>query len=492
MSTLADSFLADLEELEDDENVENEDINKSDLAKEFEDDVDMDGMEDEEDAPDMNTIVGDIHSGTVNTVKHLVDDPNFKRHIELIQQYMNEDSMNPQGVTTKGLENKIESNVIIESNEILLNISEEISNIQKKVSSLYDTKFPELPSILTNAMDYIRVVERVGNEMDITLFDFSDILPSNLSMVVTISGSTTHGKPLSPEDLHTVQQYCQEALQLDEKRTWILQFIESRMVQLAPNLSSLLGTHISALLLGQAGGLKSLASMPSCNVMVIGQNKQDQDYSFSSVQHAGIVYQSDLIQECPPDLRTKACRVLANKLVLAARKDLVGSEDGSLGEEYRRVIQSKIELWQKPTQGPTIKPMAAPGSKPHKKRGGRRVRRIKERLGQTEMHKLQNRMTFGISSGDYADDAMMDDDFGMIGQEGSGVLKTTVHKQSMARYAAKRLSKVNMGAGTSGTASSFVFNQGQGLEIVNPRKQAKKGDDKYFSSSSGFASVRPN
>ena len=39
--------------------------------------------------------------------------------------------------------------------------------------------------------------------------------------------------------------------------------------------------------------------------------------------------------------------------------------------------------------------MPVPLEAPRKKRGGRRARKMKERLGMTEMRKLRNRMNFG-------------------------------------------------------------------------------------------------
>ena len=42
-----------------------------------------------------------------------------------------------------------------------------------------------------------------------------------------------------------------------------------------------------------------------------------------------------------------------------------------------------------------MKALPAPKEVARKKRGGRRYRNMKERLGMTEMHKQANRMTFG-------------------------------------------------------------------------------------------------
>ena len=48
----------------------------------------------------------------------------------------------------------------------------------------------------------------------------------------------------------------------------ILQFVESRMSSIAPNLSLIVGSEIAAKLMGLAGGLHALSRMPACNVLV--------------------------------------------------------------------------------------------------------------------------------------------------------------------------------------------------------------------------------
>lgn len=48
----------------------------------------------------------------------------------------------------------------------------------------------------------------------------------------------------------------------------ILQFVESKMTKVAPNLSAVVGSEIAAKLMGVAGGLLALSRMPACNVQV--------------------------------------------------------------------------------------------------------------------------------------------------------------------------------------------------------------------------------
>lgn len=96
------------------------------------------------------------------------------------------------------------------------------------------------------------------------------------------------------------------------------------------------------------------------------------------------------------DLRRKTARLVASKCALASRVDAFHeSGDGSTGRSLREEIERKLDRLQEPPPVKAIKPLAAPLEAPRKKRGGKRVRRMKEKYAQTEMRKQANRMTFG-------------------------------------------------------------------------------------------------
>ena len=210
-------------------------------------------------------------------------------------------------------------NFILKTNSILAQISDEIMAIHHAVVEIYKTKFPELETLVSNALDYLKVVSRMKNEMvilpppshpqDMNLVKMDDLLPPSQVMVVTVTGSTVDGKPLSPAKLDEVLSLCADALQLDQDRGLLLKFIESRMERLAPNISALVGTHIAARIIGQVGGLRALSIMPACNIMLVGQQKLVlEGFGLSNTRHTGILYQSDVVQDCPSELRMKACR----------------------------------------------------------------------------------------------------------------------------------------------------------------------------------------
>jgi len=131
-----------------------------------------------------------------------------------------------------------------------------------------------------------------------------------------------------------------------------------------------------------------------------------------------------------------------------------------------------------------------------KRRGGRRIRRLKERFEETDMMKQANRQAFSAESGEYGDDAM-GITLGMLDTKEGGAMRNTVEKRKMrqANTKASRKRAVQMSSGaTNGLASSMVFTPVQGLELVNPdasRERVRQANAKWFSDNAGFQSALP-
>jgi U4/U6 small nuclear ribonucleoprotein PRP31 len=83
-------------------------------------------------------------------------------------------------------------------------------------------------------------------------------------------------------------------------------------------------------------------------------------------------------------------------VTLAARVDSFHeSPKGDIGKVLLADIERRLEKLQEPPPVKAIKPLIPPIDPGRKKRGGRRARKMKERLGMTELRKQQNQMKFG-------------------------------------------------------------------------------------------------
>ncbi|VVA96641.1 unnamed protein product [Arabis nemorensis] len=199
-----------------------------------------------------------------------------------------------------------EYKLILDCNKLLVEIDKEIVMIHTFIRQNYRLKFPDLEFLVTHAIDYARVVKRIGNEMDLTLIDLEGLLPKNLK-----------------------------------------DFLEAKTRSVAPNLSAIVGSKVAAKLIVSAGGLSAVANMPStCNVQQLVGHKRKKEFVESL---DGYLEETEIVRNRPFEFRSDACELLAEKLNLAARIDFTrGDSSGGKGKAFRDEILEEIGNWQEP------------------------------------------------------------------------------------------------------------------------------------------------
>ena len=365
-------------------------------------------------------------------------------------------------------------------------------------------------------MDNIKELAQKTN--NIVGAPLKSILDGPSLMVVTVEATTSRGREMTEAELQRVLRACEMTLSLDSAKRTLTEYVQSRMNIFAPNLTALIGSLTAAQLLNFAGGLTGLAKTPSCNLPPLGSKKQSQTGFATNVgvRQQGFLYHSPIIRGIPNDLKRQAMRIVAAKVVLAARVDRVhNSPDGSSGEQLKNDCLDRLEKLTEPPPNKGPRALPAPDDKPSRKRGGRRARKAKEATAMTDLRKAQNRMAFGKEEKEvgYAETTK---GLGMIGVANEGRIRS----QQIDQRTKAKLSKNNkgwgtatpmggsgtasslrgfgqsggnlglrssgVGAGTSGTASSIAFTPVQGLELVDPKMQAERkrkameDDDRWF------------
>lgn len=444
---------------------------------------------------------------TVHEVAKLAHSDNYKQLIESLQFEL---ERTDEVEVTAPLEADPQYQLIVKLSHLAADIDNEIHVIHKFVRDKYERRFPELETLVPNPLEYLAAVKLLGNEINTKGQNkelLGQILAASTCIVVSVTASTTQGRALEASELAAVVEACDLAESMHNNRISMHRLVEMRMALIAPNLVNLLGAATTALLVSQAGGLAPLARMPACNIQVLGRQKKSLTGFSSSTSnpHTGFIFYHPIVQSLPPDLKLKAMKVLAAKTTLAARVDsLHQSADGSIGRDLLEQVHKKYEKMLEPPPVKASKALPKPLDKASKKRGGRRVRKMKERLGLTDMRKTANRMNFG----ELGEDVMQDHIGFDIGQAKTGSAaggriragvvdnKTRVKmSQKLQRQMEKQKAHGGMTSIRSkvaGTASSVTFTPVQGLEIVNPlanERLPSSSSSTYFSSSATFVKV---
>ncbi|KAK2729912.1 pre-mRNA splicing factor [Colletotrichum kahawae] len=439
------------------------------------------------------------------------------------------------------IEDHPEYHLLTQSNSLSTLIDSEIVLVHKFIRDHYSIRFPELETLITNPLEYAKVVAILGNgpldSDNIKTLQHSTDNPLKASlrsvldgpslMIVTVEATTTKGREMSPDELMRVQRACEMVLSLDRAKKTLTEYVQSRMNLFAPNLTAMIGSLTAAQLLNAAGGLTGLSKTPACNIAAWGSKKGAGAAGLATnigIRQQGFLYHSPIIQGIPNDLKKQAMRIVAAKLLLAARVDRVhSSPDGSTGEELKGHCLERLEKLTEPPPNKGPRALPVPDDKPSRKRGGRRARKAKEATAMTELRKAQNRMAFGkeereVGYGTGEGTAGL----GMIGQANDGRIRNLqIDQRTRAKLSAKNKgwggatslngaasslrgfgqanSNIDLrgkglrtsGVGTTlgaptGTASSLAFTPVQGLELVDPKVQAelsrkrKAEEDRWF------------
>ncbi|KAB5536590.1 hypothetical protein GE09DRAFT_332602 [Coniochaeta sp. 2T2.1] len=441
-------------------------------------------------------------------------------------------SQPPQANDIGNLEDHPEYHLLTQSNSLSTQIDSEIVLVHKFIRDHYSVRFPELETLITNPLEYAKVVAILGNgpldaenikklqtstdnPLSATL---KSVLDGPSLMIVTVEATTSKGTEMSPDELSRVVAACKMMISLDNAKKTLTEYVQSRMTIFAPNLTALIGSLTAAQLLNTAGGLTGLSKTPSCNLAAWGSKKQANVALATNIgiRQQGFIYHSPVIRQVPTDLKRQAMRMFANKIVMCARSDCFHqSRDGSEGERLKDECLERLDKLQAKPNSKNARALPAPDEKLSRKRGGRRARKAKEATAMTDLRKAQNRMAFGKEEkeiGYGVGDSTAG--LGMIGAQSDGRLRAVqIDHRTRAKLSAKSqgwggasslnshgaasslkggiggVGNVNLqgkglrtsGVGTmlggtsttAGTVSSFAFAAGQGLELVDPKVQAE-------------------
>ncbi|KAL6495209.1 1498 Protein implicated in ribosomal biogenesis [Orobanche gracilis] len=131
----------------------------------------------------------------------------------------------------------------------------------------------------------------------------------------------------------------QKLLDLRKK---LLDFVDSWMAYLAPNLSAIVGTTVGAKLMAMDGGLEPLARMSPCNLQHMGFLNISLDGLPIKLTH-GYLQESEISQTFPLAVTRGATRVLASICSAAARFDFKQNDpSGNTGKHLREVVINKF------------------------------------------------------------------------------------------------------------------------------------------------------
>lgn len=192
-------------------------------------------------------------------------------------------------------------------------IDESISKLIERIREWYALYFPEM-DLIKNNETYIKLIYENKTKEEI-INAKSDAFPIDMLDIED---------DINPEDLDIMNNYAKSIYELQQTRKNIINYIDTKMDSIAPNLKLLVGSSLGAKLISHAGGLKRLATYPSSTVQIMGAEKALFRHLKSGDRPPkyGLIYQHPQVRGAKWWNRGKIARLLAGRISLAVRKDV--------------------------------------------------------------------------------------------------------------------------------------------------------------------------
>ncbi len=246
-----------------------------------------------------------------------------------------------------------------------INSLDEIDKIANALSSRlrewYGLHFPELDNVIDSINGYAQIVI-AGKRESLTKQVFEDAgFPESKVEMLSLISSKSRGGDISDANLAIVQSIAKQILDFHDLRKKLEEHVGTEMEKNAPNLSAILGTAVGARILGRAGSLKRLASLPASTIQVLGAEKA----LFRSLKTGsqppkhGLLFQHAMVHAAPRWQRGKIARAIAAKAVIAARVDVYGEGlNKTLLEKLNVRVDEIGKKYENPTEKDTRKPQS--------------------------------------------------------------------------------------------------------------------------------------
>jgi nucleolar protein 56 len=203
---------------------------------------------------------------------------------------------------------------------------DKIANLMsERLREWYGLHYPELE--IEDHEKYARTIAEKGRRENFEGFSFSI------------------GMKFDERDEEAVKKFARNLAEIYKLRESLNKYLEKLVKEEMPNLYALLGHVIAARLLAAAGSLEKLAKMPASTIQLLGAEKALFRFLRSKGKTKppkhGIIFLTPWIANAPKSKRGKIARLLAAKLMLAARMDYYTKENK--GEELRKDLEEKVK-----------------------------------------------------------------------------------------------------------------------------------------------------
>merc|ERR1739838_298878 len=173
------------------------------------------------------------------------------------------------------------------------------------------------------------------------------VMDSAKAQAILDASRSSMGMDISPIDLINIERFSIRVVSLAAYRLELQEYLRSKMSQVAPNLSSLIGDVVGARLISHAGSLTNLAKYPASTVQILGAEKAlfRALKTKGNTPKCGLIFHSTFIGRAQQKNKGRISRYLANKCSIASRIDCFSEEATTVfGEKLRDQVEERLNF----------------------------------------------------------------------------------------------------------------------------------------------------
>lgn len=244
-------------------------------------------------------------------------------------------------------------NMIIQSISLLDQLDKDINTFSMRIREWYSYHFPELVKIVSDNYMYAKAAQYIKSRKDFTedkLEGLEEIvMDSAKAKAIYDASKSSMGMDISPVDLINIQTFASRVISLAEYRKSLHTYLVSKMNQVAPNLSALIGEQVGARLISHAGSLTNLAKYPASTVQILGAEKA----LFRALKKKGntpkygLIFHSSFIGRAGVKNKGRISRYLANKCSIASRIDCFAETQSNVfGQKLHDQVEDRLKFYE--------------------------------------------------------------------------------------------------------------------------------------------------
>lgn len=245
-------------------------------------------------------------------------------------------------------------NMVIQAIFLLDTLDKDVNTFSMRVREWYSWHFPELVKIINDNYLYAKVVKFVKDKSNLSedhIAELTDLIgDEEKAKEILEAARSSMGQDLSPIDLINVQQFAQRVMDLSEYRKKLYEYLVTKMNDIAPNLTSLIGEIVGARLISHAGSLSNLAKCAASTLQILGAEKAlfRALKTKGNTPKYGLIFHSSFIGRASARNKGRLARFLANKCSIASRIDCFSDINSTIfGEKLREQVEERLDFYDK-------------------------------------------------------------------------------------------------------------------------------------------------